>query len=81
MAILTLFYVVFNVFSGDVYLFLGDVNVFLGDVNVFQVMLTYLDDVVGNFVLSRSAAYMCVNKLNSLSEVNSVRSVFDWGNL
>jgi len=44
-------------------------------------MLTYLDDVVGNFVLSRSAAYMCVNKLNSLSEVNSVRSVFDWGNL
>ena len=45
----------------------------------FQVMLTYLDDVVENFVLSRSAAYMCVNKLNSLSEVNSVRSSFDWG--
>ncbi|XP_063693763.1 mediator of RNA polymerase II transcription subunit 12-like [Bolinopsis microptera] len=46
--------------------------------HLVQVMLTYLDDVVGNFVLSRSAAYMCVNKLNSLSEVNSVRSVFDW---
>ena len=45
----------------------------------FQVMLTYMDDVIENFVLARSAAYMCVHKLNSLSEIHSVRSTFDWG--
>ena len=42
-------------------------------------MLTYMDDVIENFVLARSAAYMCVHKLNSLSEIHSVRSTFDWG--
>ena len=42
-------------------------------------MLTYLDDVVENFVLSRCAAYMCVTKLNSLAEVHSERSTFEWG--
>ena len=44
-------------------------------------MLTYFDDVVGNFSTSRAAAYMCVHKLNSLAEIHSVASTFEWGTL
>ena len=46
---------------------------------MLQVMLTYFDDVIENFTTSRAAAYMCVHKLNSLAEVHSVRSTFEWG--
>eukprot|EP00116_Pleurobrachia_bachei_P013343 sb/3473605/ len=46
--------------------------------HLVQVILTYFDDVTENFVLARCTAYMCVTKLGSLTEINNIRSPFEW---